>query len=337
MPITLRDLARAAGVSVTTASRVLSNSRHAVSTDTRERILRLASEMGYRPNMMARGLRNDRSCTVGIMTHDITSPFAPIISHGIQDGLKEAGYFCVIASFDGDVNLQTKAIDDLTSRGVDGIAFVESWQYVAKAMLEKAHKPYVFCERAFATPITNSVVTDNVSGARMAIAHLAQAGHRRIGFINGESHSYYARGRLLGYREALAEAGIAFDPALVIRGDWELDSGYQAARHLLNLTPRPTAIFAANDLMAIGAIYGIQELGLRVPQDVAVVGYDDRPIASIIRPHLTTVTLPCYEMGREAARLLLSQIEGDIEFAEELVLQGRLIVRDSCGTRLNRA
>lgn len=337
MPITLRELARAANVSVTTASRVLSNSRHVVSADTRERVLRLASEMGYRPNMMARGLRNDHSYTVGIMTHDITSPFAPIISHGIQDGLKEAGYFCVIASFDGDVNLQTKAIDDLISRGVDGIAVVESWQYVAKSMLEKAHKPYVFCERAFATPITNSVVTDNVNGARLAIAHLTRAGHRRIGFINGEARSYYARDRLRGYKNALAEADIPFDPALVIRGDWELESGYQAARHLLNLTPRPTAIFAANDMMAVGAIYGIQESGLRVPHDVAVVGYDDRPIASIIRPHLTTVTLPCYQMGREAARLLLSQIEGEIDFAEELVLQGQLIVRDSCGTQPSQA
>ncbi|MBX3062216.1 MAG: LacI family DNA-binding transcriptional regulator [Anaerolineae bacterium] len=334
MPITLRELARAAGVSTTTASRVLSNSSHNVSTQTRERVLRLADEMGYRPNMAARSLRSDQSFTVGIMANDITSIFTPIIIRGIQDVLKDAGYFCVITSFDGDMQLQDKAIEELLSRGVDGIAFVESWQYLAQSILVKANKPYVFCERLFGNSIANSVITDNRNGARQATEHLVQLGHRRIGFINGPDHFYISKERLLGYRAGLASASTPFDSALVLRGDWGLESGYEATRHLLNLAKRPTAIFAGNDMMAIGAIYAIEEAGLRVPHDIAIVGYDDRPIATVIRPKLTTFTLPCYEMGCEAGKLLLSQIEGGLATTPELILQGQMIVRESCGAHL---
>lgn len=334
MAITLRELARAAGVSTTTASRVLSNSNHNVSSQTRERVLRLADEMGYRPNIAARSLRSDQSFTVGIMANDITSIFTPIIIRGIQDVLKEAGYFCVITSFDGDMQLQDKAIEELLSRGVDGIAFVESWQYLAQSVLVKANKPYVFCERLFGNSIANSVITDNRNGAKQATEHLLQLGHRRIGFINGPDHFYISKERLLGYRDGLASASIPFDSALVLRGDWDVESGYEATRHLLNLAQRPTAIFAGNDMMAIGAIYAIEEAGLRVPHDIAIVGYDDRPIATVIKPKLTTFTLPCYEMGYEAGKLLLSQIEGGMATTPEFVLQGRMIVRESCGAYL---
>lgn len=332
MPVTLRELARAASVSVTTASRALNNSDHAVSSEARERVLRAAVELGYRPNVSARTLRMDRSFTVGIMASDITSYFTPIIIRGVQDVLKVAGYFCVIASFNNDTTLQHEALDALVSRGVDGVIFVESWQYSGVPQLQQAGKPYVFSERLFSTRIANSVVSDNRYGAILAIRHLLEAGHRRIGLINGPPDFYITGERLQGYQEALAEAGVPFAPELVVNGTWMLESGIVAMRKLLQLDERPTAIFA-NDMMAVGAIQVIQANGLRVPDDIAVVGYDDHPIATQLRPQLTTVTLPCYEMGQEAATLLLRQIEEDHGPTEERVLKGKLIVRESCGTR----
>ncbi len=158
-------------------------------------------------------------------------------------------------------------------------------------------------------------------------------GHRRIGYINGPEHYYASALRLAGYCEELASADIAFDPALVERGDWELESGYAAMQRLLEARPHPTALFAGNDLMAAGAIYALQDTGLRVPEDVAVVGYDDREISRTFRPRLTTVTLPCYEMGQAAAQMLLDRMEGKSEIAEEVKVRGCLLVRDSCGAQ----
>jgi DNA-binding LacI/PurR family transcriptional regulator len=334
MRITLRELAKAAGVSVTTASRVLSESDHAVSSEARERVLRLANELRYKPNVSARILRIERSFTVGILANDITSYFTPIIIRGVQDTLKDAGYFCVITSFDGDISLQNEAIDALISRGMDGVIFVESWQYSAVPYLQAVNKPYVFCERLFGTKIANSVVTDNCDGAYQAVKHLIDAGHRRIGFINGPDNYYFSHERLQGYRRALSSSRIVFDPQLISQADWNIESGYRAAKQLIGIEDRPTAIFAGNDLIAVGVIYAFQEAGINVPRELAVVGYDDQPVATMFRPRLTTVTLPCYEMGREAASLLLKQMEEGQESADEIVLKGSLIVRDSCGIHL---
>ncbi len=333
MPVTLRELALAAGVSVTTASRALNNSDHAVSSDTRERVMRAAAELGYQPNVSARTLRMDRSFTVGIMASDITSYFTPIIIRGIQDVLNDAGYFCVIASFGGDVRLQDQALDSLINRGMDGVIFVESWQYSAVPRLQKAGKPYVFCERLFDARIAHSVVTDNYDGAMQATRHLLNAGHRRIALLNGPDNYYAARERLQGYRHALEAAGVDFDPQLVSSGAWYVHGGYAAAQSILALGDVPHALFVYNDVMAVGAIHALQDAGLRVPEDVAIVSYDDHPVATQFRPQLTTVTLPCFEMGREAAALLLRQMEEGQEPTEELVLKGQLIVRDSCGTQ----
>jgi DNA-binding LacI/PurR family transcriptional regulator len=336
MPVTLHELAQAAGVSVSTVSRALSNSGHTVNKETRERIQRLAQELGYRPNLMARGLRTERSFTIGIIVDNIVSPFTPIIIRGIQDYLKSYSYFSVIINADWDPEAETEAVHELISRSIDGIVFVESWLRGANPTLDLADKPYVFVHRLFSGTFGSSVIVDEQGGARLAVEHLAGLGHRRIAFINGPQGWNASADRLTGYRDMLAQLEIPYDPALVEEGTWEVQSGYPAAKKFLALPQPPTAIFAANDLMALGAIYAIQEANLRVPEDVAVVGYDDREIASISRPTITTVTLPCYEMGKASAELLLGRLQNQSEAQGPIRIRGRLIVRESSGAAEGR-
>jgi LacI family transcriptional regulator len=202
----------------------------------------------------------------------------------------------------------------------------------ASPTLDLANKPYVFVHRLFNAALGNSVVVDERYGPRLAIEHLARLGHHQIAFINGR-HGWDATAkRLIGYKEALAKLGLVYDPDLVEEGDWEVQGGYAAAKRLLARPQPPKAIFAANDLMALGAIYAIQNAGLRVPEDIAIVGYDDREIASISRPTITTVSLPCYEMGEIAAQLLLQRLKDQIDKLEPIQVRGKLIVRESCGS-----
>ena len=331
MTITLTELAHKAGVSIDTVSRALNHSEHPMNEATRERILALANELGYRPNMVARSLKTDRTYTIGLIVDNIVSPFTPLIIRGIQDYLKLHNYFSVIINADLNPELETEAIHQLISRSIDGVIFVESHLRGNNSILDLANKPYVFVHRLFSGTFGNSVLVDEPFGAQVAVEHLARLGHRRIAFINGPHGWDAAINRLIGYKEALAQLGIPYAPELVEEGNWEVQSGYPAAKKFLALENRPTAIFAANDLMALGAIYAIQEAGLRVPEDIAIVGYDNREITSISRPTITTVTLPCYEMGETSAQLLLRQLENPGEMEEPIRVKGKLIIRESCG------
>lgn len=331
MTVTLTELAKKAGVSVATVSRALNNSEHPMNEATRDRILTLAKELDYRPNMVARSLKMDRTYTVGLIVDNIVSPFTPLIIRGIQDYLKIHNYFSVIINADWNPELETEAIRQLISRSVDGVIFVESHLRGNNPTLDLANKPYVFVHRLFSGTFGNSVLVDEPYGARLAVEHLAKLGHRRIAFINGPHSWDAAVNRLIGYKDALAQLGLPYIPELVDEGNWEVQSGYPAAKKFLSLAQRPTAIFAANDLMALGAIYAIQEAGLRVPEDIAIVGYDDREITSISRPTITTITLPCYEMGETSAQLLVRGLENPSEMEEPIRVKGKLVIRESCG------
>jgi LacI family transcriptional regulator len=331
MSVTLEDISKVTGFSVPTVSRVLSNSRYPVSATTRQRILEVAQALGYRPNLSARSLRTDRTHTIGILVDDVMSPFVPPIVRGIQDHLIAHGFLSLIVNSDWNPDFEHAAIESLLSRGVDGIIFVEYSHLAVNAALEQSQKPHLFVHRLFSGSIKNSIVPDDYHNACLAVRHLLSLGHRRIAYIHGPDNWHSARERLAGYRDELPKHGIAFDPALVQPGDWEFDSGYAAARRLLELAERPLALFAANDLMALGAIYGFQDAGLAVPTDIAVVGYDNRDFARIFRPNITTVSLPAYEMGRTAAELLLDQLTAGKWEREEIKIKGQLYVRESCG------
>jgi DNA-binding LacI/PurR family transcriptional regulator len=331
MSVRLEDIARETGFSISTVSRVLSNSNYPVSEPIREKVARVAEMLGYEPNIAARSLRTDRTDTIGIIVDDLLSPFTPPIVRGIQDYLNENGYLSLIVNSDWDPDQEQAAIKTLLSRPVDGIIFVEYSHQTTSDVLERSKKPHVFVHRLFGSPIKNSVVPDDHYGATLAAEHLMSLGHRRIGYINGPENWHTCRARLSGYRDALGSHGLPFEASLVQPGDWEIESGYAAAKNFLKLGEPPTAIFAANDPMALGAIYAIQDAGLNVPGDLAVVGYDNRNFTKTFRPRITTVSMPVIEMGGVAAELLLKQIAEGRKEEEEIKVKGQLIIRETCG------
>lgn len=331
MPVTLREIAKAAGCSISTVSRAFAGSEHPVNAVTKERILAIANRLGYRPNVAARGLKTDRTFTIGLVVYNIASPFTPVLIRGIQEYLRQHDYFSIIISTDWDPELESEAVHQLISRSIDGIIFVESWRDEANITLDVANKPYVFVYRLFNGSYANSVLADDRHGARLAVEHLVKLGHRRIGYINGPHDWNSSKDRLAGYRDVLTQSGIPYDPSLVEEGTWEVQSGYPIAKKYLAMSDRPTAIFAANDLMALGAIYAVQDAGLQVPADVAVVGYDDRDIASCSKPTITTICPPSFEMGKLAAQLIVDRLENQVEIKEPVRVQGKLIIRESCG------
>lgn len=327
----LEDIANRTGFSIATISRVLSNSQYPVKPAVREKIIQVAQEMGYRPNLSARSLRTDRTNTIGILVDDLMSPFTPPVVRGIQDYLKDNDFMSLIVNSDWDPEQERGALDALISRPVDGIIFVEYSHLTSNEALDKANKPGVFVHRLFGTNIHNSVVPDDCYGAELAVRHLVSLGHRKIAYINGPESWHNSKERLSGYRDELERSGIEFNNQWVMPGDWEVDGGYQSTKDLLKLKDRPTAIFAGNDLMALGAIYAIQDAGLSVPRDIAVVGYDNREFTRIVRPGITTVVMPVYEMGRIAAGIMLSQIAEGKRDDDEIKVKGELIIRDTCG------
>jgi len=331
MSVKLEDIAKETGFSISTVSRVLSNSNYPVAEQIREKVVRAAETMGYEPNIAARSLRTDRTKTIGIIVDDLLSPFTPPIVRGIQDYLNETGFLSLIVNSDWDPNQEQAAIKTLLSRPVDGIIFVEYSHQTTSDALERSNKPRVFVHRLFGSPIKNSVVPDDHYGASLATEHLIGLGHDRIGYINGPENWHTCRARLRGYQDTLANHNLPFDESLIQPGDWEMDSGYAAAQNFLKQEEPPTAIFAANDSMALGAIYAIQDAGLRIPDDIAVVGYDNRNFTTTVRPRITTVSMPVIEMGGVAAELLLKQIAEGRKEEEEIKVKGQLIIRETCG------
>lgn len=331
MHVSLTDVARVAGVSIATASRVVTGADYPVAPTTREKVLVAARQLGYQPNLLARSLRTERSRTIGVIADDLLSPFTPPILRGIQDFLKTVNYLALIVNSDWDPAIERDAMRTLLSRAVEGIIFVESGHLAPTAELESSQKPFVYVHRLFGESIPNSIVPDDYGGAQMAVEHLLRLGHRRIAHITGPDTWHTARRRLDGYLDSLRAHGIKPDPALVIAGDWEYEAGEAATNKLLTLAPRPTAIFVANDEMALGAIAAIRNSGLRAPEDIALVSYDNRRYSRIVRPRLTTVSLPTYAMGQRAAQLLWSKLQGEEVCDAEILIPGRLYVRESCG------
>lgn len=331
MSATLEEVAKAAGVSVATASRVLTQSRHPVREETRQRVLRSAQAMDYRPNLLARGMRTDRTRTIGIIADDLLSPFTPPIIRGIQDYLKTIDYLGLIVNSDWDPRLEREAINTLLSRAVEGIIFVESGHLAPTQELVESRKPYMFVHRLFGASVQNSVVPDDEQGTQLAVEHLLRLGHRRIAHIAGPLGWHSARRRLESYQATLAQHQITPDPALCVESDWEFDGGRRAMQQLLTLSEPPTAVFIANDMMALGALETLHSAGLQAPQAMAMVSYDNRDFCRILHPNLTTVSLPAYEMGQKATELLWQKLQGEVADIDEVKICGQLYIRESCG------
>jgi LacI family transcriptional regulator len=328
---TLHDVARAAGVSIATVSATVNQTAY-VSPALQDRVRRAIAEVGYHPDVIARSLRTRTTKTLGLIISDIANPFFTSVIRGIEDVANARGYALVLCNTDERLEKERAYVQLLRSRRVDGVIMAPVGGTEAYADLnDTLGVPVVFIDRSVPAR-ADIVVTDNVRGAREVVRHLTGLGHRRIGVITGLPRISTSEERLAGYQAALQAAGVPVDPALMKVGYSRLEGGYRAAQDLLAMPDRPTAIFATNNLMAIGLMRAVAERGLRCPADVSVACFDDFEWASVFHPRLTTVAQPAYEMGSTAADLLLVRLAGRAPAEpERRVLTPTLVVRDSCG------
>lgn len=331
--VTLKDVAQHAGVSVKTASNVKNNWPH-VSDETRDRVKRAMAELGYRPSHVARSLKTGRSQTIGVIVPDITNPFFGAAFRACEDALSEHGYSTFLCNTEERRETELYYLDVLSNHGVDGVLL---WGSQASAADLAAHcddtLPVVSVDGQSqdCPPNFVSINIDNASGAELATAHLLRQGRRQIVHLSGARHRGPAQARLGGFRAALAAAGVACADDCVLAGEPTLGSGYALTERLL-ATRQPDALFCYNDLMAIGAMAAIHEAGLRVPEDIAVVGFDDINLASLVRPWLTTVRIAQYALGAFAAEQLLAALR-HANAPTRHSFPVRLVVRESCGAR----
>lgn len=307
--VTLAEVARAAGVSASTVSRILNGTAN-VSAEKREAVQRTLTRLNYRPNVLARGLASGRTMSVGVLTQDISSPFYGDTLRGLEQGLAGSGYHPLVISGHWRAQEEMEAIDFLVSRRVDGVVVLGGVAPDGKLREVAAHLPLAALGRRVPGLDGQCLYLDNHSGARAATRHLLELGHRAVAHIAGAPSHRDAQDRLGGYRAALEEAGLPFDPGLVLEGDFLEQSGFLAATRLIEGRRNFTAIFAANDQMAYGARLALYRRGLRVPEDVSLVGFDDLPSSVYTTPPLTTVRQPTYEMGVEAAAWVLRALRG---------------------------
>lgn len=326
-PVKLEEVALAAGVSPSTVSRIL-NGTAVVSELKKKAVDDAIAKLGFVPNPVARGLAGGRTLSIGVITQAIDSPFYGASLRGIEDGLDPAGYCPLFVSGHWNAAAEARCIDVLRARRVDGIIILTG-RLTDQALKTCAKSiPVVVTGRTLKAPGLFSLNFDNFEGGRLATQHLLELGHRHIAFIAGDQEHADATERRRGYRFALESAGIAYDPALVVPGEYQEVSGLLAVDRLLAGRRRFTAIFAANDQMAFGATLGLQRRSLRVPDDVSMVGFDDLPTSLYAIPPLSTVHQPAYELGRLAAASILQLIAGAEPTA--VVPAPRLIARESC-------
>jgi LacI family transcriptional regulator len=328
--VTIKDVAREAGVSYSTVSRVLNNYRH-IDPHKRQRVLEAVAQLGYVANLQARGLVGGRSRVVGLLIPDLNTQYAGQIIQGIDEELAAADYELILQTTHRHKNKETLFVNTVTRGMIDGLLLL--LPHELEAYLDALHVrqfPYVVIDHQGFDDFSPTVGVDNWHGAYAATTYLIGLGHRRIGFISGRTDTSSAADRLAAYKATLHEAGIPFDPDLVQPGEFNQQRGYLAANSLLDLTQPPTAIFAANDQSAFGVYEAVRSRGLRIPQDISVVGFDDAPQAIHMHPALTTVRQPLMAVGRSAARLLLKYVETSNRPLERVVLPTQLIIRESC-------
>jgi DNA-binding LacI/PurR family transcriptional regulator len=330
---TIRDVARHARVSVTTAARALGGYGY-VSAATRKRVQDAAAALDYHPNAIARSMIKGHTHTLAVVVSDNANPFFAAVVRGIEDTVLGHRYTVLLCNADEDPRKEATYLRMVREKRADGVILSPSGGplTLVRSLLALG-TPVVLVDRRVRGVRADTVLVDNRAGARAAVSHLLGLGHRRIGIIGGPRHIFTARERLAGYTEALRDAGIPLDRQLILEGNFKADSGYALAERLVRLPHRPTAVFTANNLMTLGALLRFKELGVRIPQEMAVVGFDDMPWAPILTPPLTAVAQPSYELGVAAARLFLQRLHDPRTPAQTVVFQPRLVIRESCGAR----
>jgi LacI family transcriptional regulator len=328
---TMKDVAELAGVSVTTVSHVLNKTRY-VDRRLVRRVESAFKSLHYQPNALARGLRRKETRMLGIVVPDNSNPYFAELARSIEDACFECDYNLILCNSDEDAAKERAYLSLLTEKRVDGIIFVTSGEGRSgvEAVLEQ-NVPVVVLDRELKGTKCDSIVVDNRSGARQATLHLMRGNHRRIGCICGPRNLSSARERLQGYQDALTEARLPVDTKLIQAGDFHIDGGCAAMQALLDIPNRITAVFASDDLMAMGALRAIAARGLRVPDDVAVVGFDGIALGRYTLPALTTMAQPVREIAKLATDLVLARVNGGRKEPQMHRLETSLLVRGSCG------
>ena len=328
---TIHDVAQLAGVSLSTVSRVL-NDYDSVNPQTRERVEAAIKELHYEKSKAADPVKSGREKkTIGLIVPNILNPFFPLLIKGIEQVAKIHGYHLILCDSENDVTIEQQHIDNLSERGVTGVILIPSSETTHVENLIESELPFVFLDRFLDIEGASYVVSDNEEGAYQAIKYLLKLGHRKIVYLAGPQDLSTEKARFKGYKRALEEEGIECCNELFREGHYALEDAYGEVNELLRQKTKFSAIFAANDMMAFGAKQALKEHGLKVPEDISLVGYDDIRFSSIIA--LTTVAQPTYEMGRNAMVLLLDLIEGRVSTPQQIVLRPSMMIRESCQRR----
>ncbi len=331
MPVTLKELAARARVHPSTISRVANNDPGLrIASTTRTRIEALLRETEYRPNGVARGLKLRQSLVLAVVIPDVTNPFFAALFRGVEDGASPRGYNVLLCNTDGSPERQRSHLQSLQARRVDGVILASSFlKDPTVRWLRHQRIPHVLVNRFSDEGQDPFVGSDDVLGGAVATQHLADLGHRRIGHLAGKATVSTGVLRRRGYLAALASSHREADSRLVVESGYTEDGGARAAERLLAMGDRPTALFAVTDMAAVGACGVARRMGLRIPEDVAIVGYNDIPLASRLVPGLTTVHVPIHEFGSAAARLLVEQIETGEATHRRIIFNPQLVVRGS--------
>lgn len=333
-PVTMKDIANEAGVSIATVSMVLNGKDKRIPDSTRNKILEIVKRNNYIPNTVARSLVTNRTKTVGLIIPDITNPFFPEIARGVEDKAREARYSIIYCNTDDNIVQEDRCIDILIEKRVDGVIFAHSAdRQGGSSELSRLRVPVILIDRDYEFPnVKGKVLVDNLAAAYNGVTHLIQQGYREIAYIAGPMNTKTGQDRLFGYEKALTEGGIPYRPDYIKTGDYKREWGIEGTNQLLNNGITFDAIFCGNDMIAIGAMKALKERGLRVPDDVGIMGFDDIYMAGMVEPELTTIKQPNYEMGYRAAEQLIRAIEADSDEESRIdtvLLNTELVIRHS--------
>ena len=332
---TISQVAERAGVSIQTVSRVLNN-RPDVSLETRHRVQQVIDELDYQPYAIARGLASKRMYTLGLIASDFTDYWFAKVADSAEKEVRTHGYFFMLGSKECDLQDEPKYLRLLTERHVEGILFIRASHPDEMEILRNITQsgvPVVTTGIYLPGSDFSFIEVDNVDGGRKATQYLIGLGHTQIAMITGPSELLAAQSRMQGYQQALESAGIPLDPRLIVHGEaWLHRSGYNAMKELLGRNHPFTAVFAQNDRLAKGAVSALNEAGLKVPQDVSIIGFDDLPEAEFDDPPLTTMHQPMDEVGKAAASLLIKLIEDPYTTPQQLLFNTELVIRSSCAS-----
>lgn len=325
---TLRDVAKLAGVSKATAARVMNGDVDLVREPTRERVMNAVQRLGYERHAIAGSLRSMRTYMLAVSIPDITNPFWPEVARGVQDAVESSGYTVVLMNNDWDAIRERKHLKQMRQKQFDGLIINPTG--TLNADLLELHIPVVLLASGESYPDFDTVSSDSAQAVRLAMVHLIGLGHRRIGLIAGPSRRRKSYTHRDTYIKLCREHDLAIDPALIIETTFSQEGGYTAMQQLLDLPQHPTAIFAVNDIIALGALRAAQTAGINIPRDISIIGMDDIFAAATSYPPLTTIAKPKYDIGATAARFLLERIRGEeIDTTRHPLLPCTLVHRQS--------